>query len=459
MDALPGVVRRNLSTHCDVPVATPLLVAVSGGCDSVALLHALARQPARYRAAHVVAHVDHGWREESRDDAIFVERLAERLGFRCVRTRLKPDQDSGGESREMWARRRRHAFLASTARELALGTVALAHQADDQVELFLLRLFRGAGGIGLGGMRWVSPSPADPGVILARPLLSVARTGIATWLGRIGESFREDGSNRDLSIPRNAIRHQLLPLLRDFAGPGLDAALLRAADLTGADADCVREWAEGWMASHESAGFETLHRAVQRAVIRETLIRLGQEPDYDLIERLRLKPGGGTSAHGGVNWVRQPGTAGISRVVAATTRAGPTSVTGGKRIRLAGKRGSVELGDATLLWSRSKPPRQWSGRVDGDEWFDPAGLGDEVQVRRWEPGDRYRPLGGRGSIKLQDVFTNARVPRGERARRWVGVVGSGEIFWVEGMPPGEDFKVVEGMETAIRWRLRRGLGR
>lgn len=454
MDALPGVVRRNLADNCAVPPGSPLLVAVSGGSDSVGLLQALALQPARYRAAHVVAHVDHGLRgQDSEADATFVSGLAGGMGLECVITRLDLGNDHGGESLEMRARRRRHAFLAQTARERGLTTVALAHQADDQVELFLLRLLRGSGGSGLAGMRWRAPSPSDSGITLVRPLLAVKREEIRRWLERIRATWREDGSNVDLSIPRNAVRHRLLPFLRDFAGPGVDTVLARVSELTGADADCVGQLAEEWMGSSGRGEFESLHGAIQRAVLRETLIRLGQEPEFELIERLRLKPGARISGLGGRTWIRDEGTAGMRLPEVLLPVPGPDPAVGSVRIQLAGTEGTVPLEDGTLHWSLGKPPRRWRRRVDGVEWLDASCLGRVVELRRWRAGDRYRPLGSTGTVKLQDRFTDARVPRAERGRRWIGTVESGAIFWVEGLPPGDGFRVSTGLKDAIRWQF------
>lgn len=457
MDALPGVVRRNLIECCGVRSGTPLLVAVSGGSDSVGLLQALARQPARYRAAHVVAHVDHGLRgKESDADLTFARELAGELGFECVSARLDLGDGHSGESLEMRARRRRHAFLAETARARGLPTIALAHQADDQVELFLLRLLRGSGGLGLAGMRWRAPSPADPGVSLVRPLLGVRRDDIRHWLERIRATWREDASNSDVSIPRNAVRHRLLPFLREFAGPGVDAVLARVAELTGADADCVGQLADEWRGLGGTGDFGALHVAIQRAVLRDGLIELGQQPEFDLIERLRKQPGARISGTGGRSWVRKEDAATVLPLEASSAILEPGSTEGSVRIHLDGPEGSLVLGDGILHWSLGKPPRQWKRRPDGVEWLDPGRLGRVLELRRWRAGDRYRPLGSEGTVKLQDRFTDARVPRAERGRRWIGTVETGEIFWVEGLPPGDGFRVKPGTGEAIRWQFIRG---
>ena len=128
----------------------------------------------------------------------------------------------------MAARHLRHRFLARTARLKKLTHIALAHHADDQVELFFVRLFRGSGGEGLSGMSYVNPSPMDPKCQLVRPLLDFNKSQLADYAKRHHISYREDATNSSSAILRNRVRHELLPLLRKSYQAGIDQTVLRA---------------------------------------------------------------------------------------------------------------------------------------------------------------------------------------------------------------------------------------
>ncbi len=450
MRALPGHLERNLRDPCGVPPDARLLVAVSGGADSTALLHALAGVASRGRWELHVAHFNHGLRGlESDADADFVAASASGLGLPLHTARASGRRltSPGRESVEMTARRLRHAFLARTAREIRADAVVLGHHADDQVELLLMRLLRGSGGSGLGGMRWSSASPADPEVRLCRPLLDVHRHDLRGWLATHGLTFREDASNSDPGIPRNAVRHQLLPFLREFAGAGLDPVLARVADLVGAESDYVAQTAAAWSASGSPADFVTLHPAVQRAVIRGQLWDLGQDATFELVERLRRRPARNTSASGARNWHRTKGT-----ILPAAT---PTDdfQTGVRKVRLDGRVHQVTWHGVRLRWTPVNGPSAGQ-RPDpgaGCECFDAAAVGSRVELRHWRPGDRFQPLGLGRSAKLQDLFTNRKINASERRHRLLAATEAGEIFWVEGLPPGDRFRVTPTTRKRLDW--------
>jgi len=139
----------------------------------------------------------------------------------------------------MAARKLRHEFLARTAAQHHFPVIALAHHADDQVELFFLRLLRGTGGEGIAGMKPRSPSPADPAITLVRPLLDCAKTEFLAFVREHKIAFRDDATNASPDFLRNRIRHELLPLLRKNYQPGLDKTVLRLMEIVGAEADFV----------------------------------------------------------------------------------------------------------------------------------------------------------------------------------------------------------------------------
>ena len=197
-----------------------VLVAVSGGPDSVALLHALTLLRSELGLQLTVCHVHHGLRPEADRDAAFVEALAARLGCAAEVVRVQVPR-GGGRSPEEAARLVRHAALARVARGVGAGRIALGHTADDQAETVLMRVLQGAGPRGLAGI------PARRGRIV-RPLLDVDRTSVLAHLAAHDLEAVDDSTNRDPKFLRNRVRHEILPLLAAQAGlrrPRRSAAL------------------------------------------------------------------------------------------------------------------------------------------------------------------------------------------------------------------------------------------
>ncbi len=452
MRELPAHLDRNLRELCLLPRGASLLVAVSGGADSIALLHALAIAAPRYPWRLAVAHFDHRLRGAgSAADAEFVAAEAARLGFpfHGGAAAHRVPKTPGVESTEMAARRLRHAFLARTAREANADAVVLAHHADDQTETFLLRLLRGSGGSGLGGMRWNSHSPADSGVRLCRPLLDIPRSALRAWLAARGIGFREDPSNADRAFARNDVRHRLLPFLREFEGLHVDKVLLRVAELTSADADFVAAIAAAWDGAEP---FAALHPAVQRAVIRDQLFALGQEPTFELVERLRRQPTRRASSGRARSWRQADGIVADAPVPSGFRAGqrvlpldGPT-----RRARWHGLEARWKIFAGTDAADRPEP-------LAGRESFDLDAIGGTATLRHWKPGDRFRPLGLPAPSKLQDLFVNRRVPAAERRDRIVAMDGDGQIFWVEGLPPGHEARVTGRTRRRLDWCWKRAV--
>lgn len=202
-----------------------VLVAVSGGADSVALLHLLVRFTARRPLRLAVAHLDHALRRGSTADRRFVERLSLGLGVPCVSDRRKvAELRRRGESPEEAARRVRRAFLLEAAAKTDATTIAMGHTLDDQAETVLMRLARGAGPTALAGMEERGPGP------FVRPLLGIERADLRAWLRRHGLRHREDPSNRRLCYDRNRLRRLVLPALAEALNPRAARHLAEAAE-------------------------------------------------------------------------------------------------------------------------------------------------------------------------------------------------------------------------------------
>lgn len=430
-----------------------VLVAVSGGVDSMVLLRTMHALAAGQGGALVVAHFNHRLRGAASDaDARFVQRAARRLGLNCVVEAgdVRGLARARGWSIEMAARALRHEFLARTARRLGLGVVALAHHADDQVELFFLRLLRGAGS-GLAGMKWRSPSPADRSVTLIRPLLDQPKPALLAFAQEQRISFREDASNASVDILRNRVRRELLPLLQRRYQPGFQRALLRAMEIVGDEAEFAQATARAWLRGKARTPFARLPVAVQRQCVCLELARLGVAAEFELVERLRLKPGVRHSWQDA--WLMREATTG--RV--AVSRAAETGPDLGELpVELKGGRGAVSFDGVAIEWRIQ--PRAAGARIRRErnrERFDADAVGPLVVLRHWRPGDRFQPSGLARPVKLQDLFTNAKVSVRERHRRLVAVAADGRVFWVEGLRISEPFKLGSTTQSELVWGWRR----
>ncbi len=478
------------------------------------LLHVLHELAPKHHWQLTVAHLNHQLRgRSSAADERLVRRTAQGLRLPGVVEQGDVRQLARAQklSLEMAARELRHEFLARAARQRRIPSIALAHHADDQLELFFLRLLRGSGGEGLAGMKWRNPSPSDPTVELVRPLLDQPKAALVEYAAKHGIRYREDASNAALDFQRNRIRHELLPLLRSKYQPALDNTIARVMEIVGTEAEfaaeAAREWLEengsleskearaslGRLARGQGGGraergrprsevrspkegrspksekggaalqqcllFDRLPVAVQRRCVQVQLVRLGVVPDYELVEQLRL----GTDRPVAVGH-RGTGETPVLRY-AVRDRFGLVHLQASEvdefkaastEVALEGGAGEVEFDGAKIWWSIHSPggaqrPKAKAGR----ECFDADKVGSPVRLRHWRPGDRFQPIGMVCAVKLQDFFTNYKVPRGRRRQLIVAATAKGEVFWVEGMRISERFKLTNETIRCLQWRWKR----
>ena len=415
------------------------------------LVHLLKKfSPARSRDL-TVAHFNHQLRGKASDaDEAFVRKAAAamKLPFETGRADVKQFAKGSKLSIEMAARKLRHEFFARIAHQWKIKTVALAHHADDQVELFFLRLLRGTGGNSLAGMKWQSPSPVDRTISLVRPLLDFSKTELEQLAKENKVHYREDASNFSTDFLRNRIRHELLPLLRDKYQPALNRTVLRLMEIIGEEADFASDTALQWLRGQGKCEFEGLPVAIQRQVIKSQLTDLGITADFDLIESLR------TSAN-------QPITV-FAKVSVSRDEQGrvnvqehPTTPFDENQLTVKlNKSGWAMLQGTKLRWQltaqkkgKFTPPTP-KPRV---EFFDADKMDKQIVLRHWRAGDRFHPIGMQAPAKLQDLFTNQKISRAQRHRLIVAESG-GEIFWVEGLRISENFKLTPQTKRRLIWQ-------
>jgi tRNA(Ile)-lysidine synthase len=392
-------IERTIREHGLYDRGDRVLCAVSGGPDSMALLHALWELRERLDLTLAVATVDHGLRPEARAEAELVAARARDLDveWRLLAVDVRAARASSSSSSSSWqdvARRLRLAALEAHARAIGAQKIALGHQADDQEETILFRILRGTGVRGLAGI------PYRRGM-LVRPLLDLGRAQILTYLRRRSIPFVEDPSNRDARFARARLRHQILPALR-AENPRLGEAL-RAL---GADAARLTSGAAVPEAAQDGPPLSRRAAAV--------------------VERLRRARGGTRRvdvagaeveiSYGQVSW--RPGRA------AAPAEPLPAALT----ILAPGDYGWA--GGAWVAIREGEP-------VEGAASFDAELLSRPLRLRPPRPGDRMRPRGGRGSRKLSDLLIDAKVARPLRRLLPVLTTVDDEILFVPGLRPAE----------------------
>jgi tRNA(Ile)-lysidine synthase len=451
----PEKVRLTILEENLLPRGQAVLLGISGGLDSMVLLHVLRQLSENYAWRLIVAHFNHKLRGESSDaDEQFVRETARRLGLKLKTGRgdVKSFARRQKISLEMAARQLRRRFFARTAIELGVNRVALAHHADDQVELFFLRLFRGAGPEGLSGMKLISVLPANRKISLVRPFLGVTRSEIEAYAVQEGVRFREDATNAHLDFERNRIRHELLPFARDRFRPALDRSVLRLMDILEAESDFVAQAAQQWLL-RKAEPFEQCHPAVQRRVLRAECLRRGFAPDFALIERLRKHPDREfmVSPHA-IFWRDEKGAV-HSRAVSASDEERASQ----RILDLTGAEDGIKFEELELVWKNCSVEGEpvIAGGSNQCERFDAEKVGSPVILRHWQAGDRFQPIGMKSAVKVQDLLTNLKVPR---ERRWQLVVATtirGEIFWIEGLRIAEQFKLRPSTRRILEWRWQR----
>ena len=438
--------RQALRRHRGAVADAPLIAAVSGGADSLAMLLSLppalrVRQPDG-PSEIIVAHFSHGLRPTAdRREAALVEGIAGMLGFAFVRGQAGAMRGTG----EAAARDARYSFLASVAHRYGASAVALAHTLDDQAETVLLRLARGTGLHGAGAIReWMGRTVDGKTVALLRPMLAVGRADTAAACAEAEVTPARDASNRLLRFGRNRVRHRVLPEL-ERVSRGAHRALARFAQDAQADDDLLEALAQEAVKGVETREEEAVRwpRAALAGLPAPLLTRVAQSAwrylrgegaalsaaQLAAVARLlRTSSGGESVLPDGFRFAvdqrqcrlgRETQRSvlppeGVSLTVPGTTVAGPW------RFTVRAQAGPGRSARDPLARS------QWCAVLDADAVEHP------VLVRARRPGDRFQPMGMPSEGRLQDVLVNAKVPRGSRATLPLLVTQRG-IAWVAGV--------------------------
>lgn len=450
--------RETIEHHCMLERGQRVLVAVSGGPDSVALLDILARLAPEYDVALHVAHLNHMLRPEAGRDAEFVRSLAEQYEAPITVGSADVPALAAKEklSVEHAARNARRAFLLDAAEKAQAGRIALGHHRDDQVETVLMRLLRGTGLDGLAGMR--------PAVLpLVRPLFDSTRARILEYISERALPFREDPSNRDPAFLRNRVRGELLPLI-DEIEPGARAAILRLSELAAQDTGTFRTQVlrmltratvarEPHAITLRLAALSRTEVPLQGRMLREAVrLLLGDTTDIaqaHIGAALALAECGRTGArlHLPRSIVVERGYGTLILRIGEPEGGGPI---GEFALKLPGRTEVPALGIAitaeVLRRIQAMPAIE---EPPNAAQLDYAIVSEPLVVRTWRRGDRFTPLGMTGTMKLHDFFVNEKIPRTERDRVPI-VTAGGTIAWVVGRRIDERFKVTEATETVLR---------
>jgi tRNA(Ile)-lysidine synthase len=466
-------VRQTIRKHALACAETRVLVAISGGPDSVALAHLLlALQETGDLLVAGFAHFNHQLRGADADaDEAFCRTLAAALGvpIEVGRDDVAAAASATGRSTEDMARELRYTFLEEAADRRGANAIAIGHSLDDQAETFLLRLIRGAGTRGLGSIR------PRAGLVI-RPLLEVPRADLRQYLAAHSLPFRTDATNADVSIPRNRVRHELIPYLEREFSPGISRVLAREAALAREDEDRLHHEAidlarsivltiTGEQTELDALALRALPQALAARVAHQALTRQAGDRfiGFDHVDRLLQLADGDAVDLPGQRAVRRGG-----RIVLGRPARRGRDERGENSFRVSlSIPGEVTLGNQGWAVSAERVDSVDSmkdggpGRARGGEVFvaaEPLALPLAIRSRR--RGDRFAPLGLGHRKKLQDFLVDRKIPREMRDSLPLVVDGQDRIVWVVGQSVAEDFRVTEPSRGVILLKARRlgGLG-
>ena len=461
---------RFILRHVMIKNGETVLVAVSGGADSLALLYGLHALHSQLNCQLHVAHLNHCLRPDADADADFVQQHAAHLElpYTIQTTDVSRLVKQWRLSVEAAARKARYQFYEEVSTQIGATKVALGHHQDDTAETVLMRLIRGSGSAGLKGITPIRECK------FIRPLMGFTRQQIETFLASNGLVPRHDSTNTDTRYLRNRIRHELIPRLESDYNPNIRAGLSRTADVLGAeseyldtvaqeafevcrvrDPDRVKALATLESVVLDRTKFREFHIAVQRRVLRQSFFEMSGDTDdlYFTHCEAMLSLIEGEAPHA---VLALPDRLRFRRVyqhlifdVSINSRspypieverfAYPLAVPGKTFIAALNTEIIAELGDIRSREVRTLPDGRFEAIFDYEKVKEVLPL----TVRNRRQGDRFQPYGMRGTKKIKDFMIDTKVPRDERDRIPMLVCGN-TVLWVVGYTTSDPFKIHSG---------------
>lgn len=440
-----------------------VVVGVSGGADSMALIHLLCRMREYIPMALYVVHIDHGIRgEAAKEDALFVETMATEWGldFFLKETSVPKLAKEWGLSEEQAGRKVRHDFYQEVRRRVNGHRIALGHHRDDQVETILFNIIRGSGLAGLSGME-----PVRDGVII-RPLLEISRREIEAYCRREGIEYRHDQTNEETIYTRNRVRHMLIPMIEEHFNPSFSSNLIRMGDILRDDEAFLRDYSRDAFdrdatikedeISFSLRDLSQYPEAIRRRLLREGLLRLKKnlvdihhihiDGILDLVKESQV---GSTLDLPENIKVRKDYRA---LILYRDDPEEDLPVSDFEyRLKVPGKTWIPQLNMSITLEKLTN-----SGVLNGGNgciYIDADRVRGELYIRNRRNGDRFRPLGMRGTKKLKDFLIDRKVPRHKRDSIPL-VVDRNNIVWVAGYQMSEDYKVTQKTRRLLKMEIR-----
>jgi tRNA(Ile)-lysidine synthase len=457
-------------------IEPPIVVGVSGGTDSMVLLHAMMAN----EYAPIAAHFNHKLREESDLEAEFVKSYCLNAGlpFREGAGDVRAYAEENSLSIEEAARILRYQFLFEVAEQESAGAVVVAHHADDQIETVLMNLLRGAGTKGLSGMKTITvPNPWSDNIPVIRPLLEVDKDDLIKYHSENELPLIDDPSNDDETYFRNKIRHSLIPSL-ELLRPGIRQRVLQTAEIMTAEDQALDYYTDqAWKTCLSSKGGSYLQLlrdelleypvAIQRRVIRKALKTL--RPDFMDLSFLHIEAA--------LDFCRDPSRKSINWVAKVNLSQSPHKVVLStwetdlvkdqfpqlveQQVISLEEPGKKELGNGWFLAISLvdyDPGLFESIDIPGEDflvWIDRAEITPETVLRIRQEGDQIQPLGMEGqSMKVSDLMINEKIPAPYR-ENWPLISGSKGILWVPGGRLSQDARIKEDTQAVLEFRFYR----
>lgn len=462
-DAFLAAVEATIRDHHMLQAGDTVVTAVSGGPDSVALLHTLANLSAGWSLRLVVAHLNHKLRGAAADEeAAFVARLSADLNLPCeIRsTNAAKIHREQRRSLQEVARDLRYTFYGEVAEMYGAQKIALGHQAEDNAESVLMHLLRGAGPRGLSGI----PPVRDRRII--RPLIQTTRQEILDFLARKGWAYVKDQSNLDRKYLRNRIRHELLPCLQKQYNRDVVSALNRLAAI-------LRDEENFWEQEVKQAFDFAVTEGRTDAVVLSGASLSRQHPA--LLRRVIRRAV--SCVKGDLRRLGHTHVEAVSRLITGPCCYGRADLPGGVRVERDREKISFLVGNpevpVSFEYDISCPATTRMDEIglslrlseyalneipdlracpEGTALFDRAALCFPLKVRNFRPGDRFRPLGLAGTQKLKAFFINEKVPRAKR-RRCPILLSRGDIIWVAGYRIADPAKITDKTKRVVKAEL------